>query len=198
MSDRIDLHIHTAYSSDGDHRPEEILQMARALNLRAVSISDHDAVEGSRLALQSGHDYGVEVIPSVELTTFFGGKEFHILGYFIDISNPGVLRQLGEIREFDEQRVRQMVGLLQDLGVAVTYDEVKVLSPQAVPKCSVIVKTAMTNGRNIGLPLFQDYVEGPRAKQPYHHFFLDHMRPGGDVYVEPLLRYSTKDAIEFV
>lgn len=196
MSDQVDLHIHSSYSSDGDHPPHEILQMARDLGLRAISITDHDAVEGSRLALLSSPEYGLEVVPAVEITTFLYGRELHILSYFVDITAAGIVRQMDRIRECDEERVRQLIFLLERMGIDVTYNEVKALSPNAAPKCSIIIKAAMTNGRNVGLPLLQDYVSGPRSDQPYHNFFLDHMRPGRPAYVEPLRPYSATDAID--
>lgn len=198
MKNQVDLHMHTSYSSDGDHSPYEILAMARDLRLRAISISDHDTVEGSQIAISCCRDYGLEVLPNVEFTTFLDGRELHILSYFLDIAAPSVLAQLTEIRKFDEMRIKELASVLQHLGVDVTYEEAKALSPYAAPKCSVLVKAAMTNGRNIGLPLFKEYVDGPKSDQPYHNFFLDYMRPGRPAYVEPLMRYSAIDAIVLI
>lgn len=196
MADLIDLHIHTSYSSDGDHSPHEILQIAQDIGLRAISITDHDSVEASRLVVDCCHAYGLEVLPAVEITTFFLGKELHILSYFVDTAASELVSQLAGIREFDKARSQQLVLLLNEMGVDVAYDEVKASSPHAAPKSSMIVKTAMTNGRNVGLPIFRDYVDGDKSDQPYHNFFLDHMRPGGVAYVEPSSHYSSTDAIE--
>ena len=194
----VDLHIHTSYSSDGDHSPDEVLAMARNIGLRAISIADNDVAEGVRLALLTAHDYNLEVLPNIEFTTFLHNKELHLLSYFIDIAAPGVISQLERIREFDTMKIQLVVARLQNIGIDVTYDEAKALSPRSVPKHSLVIKTAMTNGRNNGLRIFQDYIDGRRSDQPYHNFFLDHMRPGGDIYVEPLLRYSTIDAIALI
>ena len=86
MKNLIDLHMHTSYSSDGDHSAHEILAMARSLGLRAISISDHDTVEGAQIAISCCRDYGVEVLPNVEFTTFLDGRELHILSYFLDLA----------------------------------------------------------------------------------------------------------------
>jgi hypothetical protein len=198
LTGRVDLHIHTSYSSDGDHSPNEILQMAQALGLRAIAITDHDTVEGSELALAYAADFDVEVIPAVEITSFSAGRELHVLGYFIDNAAIGLLQQLAHIRECDDKRMREVTTRLQEIGIDVSYDEATMFSPNAVPKCSVVMKAAMTNGRNIGLPLLEPYLNGPRSDQPYHNFFLDYMRPGGPAYVEPLVRYSTQDAIQLI
>ena len=76
MNDRVDLHMHSSYSSDADHSVFELLQMARDLKLDAISIADHDAVKGSQIAAACCQDYGLEVLTGdVEITTFFQGRE---------------------------------------------------------------------------------------------------------------------------
>lgn len=198
MPDAVDLHIHTSYSSDGDHCPTDILEMAAGLQLRAISVADHDTVAGACVAVAESERYGIEVLPNVEITTFFDDIELHMLSYYIDMSDDRLLQQLDQLRESDELRVKATITRLNEIGVDVSYDEVKLLSPTAPPKLSLIVKAAMQNGRNAALPLFQDYISGQRATQPYHNFFLDHMRPGGAAHVAPLSRYATTDAITLI
>jgi len=172
--------------------------MARDLKLDAISIADHDAVKGSQIAAACCQDYGLEVLPNVEITTFFQGRELHILSYFIDLNATEVLKQLAEIRAFDEARIAGIVVRLNELGIDVTYEETKALCPHAAPKSSVLAKAVMTNGRNHRLALLQPYFEGCRSDQPFHNFSRDTMRPGGIAYVEPALRYSTIEAIKLV
>ena len=198
QSGGVDLHVHTSFSSDGDHNPADVVRMAKAAGLRAIAVADHDAFEGN-LAAQGVPDSGVEVIPCVELTTACSGLELHLLGYFASFAAPEVKSQLAEIRASDEARGRAVVVALRGLGVDCTYEEATALTPHAVPKCSVIVRAAMTNGRNEDLALFERYRKGDRQDQPYHNFFLDHMRPGGRAYVEPVRGHlSTVDAIALV
>jgi len=198
ISAGVDLHVHTYFSSDGDHSPSEVLDMARQAGLRAIAIADHDVLDGWRIADRESSCYGVEVVPCVELTTFLAGRELHLLAYFIASDAPEVLGKLAEIRSHDEARARAVTLSLQQRGVDISYGEAQALTPNAVPKCSVIMRAAMTNGRNDHLPLFGEYRTGARSDQPYHNFFLDHMRPGGDLYVEPAMTFSTISAIEFV
>lgn len=194
----VDLHIHTAYSSDGDYSPEHILSLAKSVGLRAIAIADHDTTEGAEIARELCDKYDLEIIPCVEITTFFDGKEMHVLGYLIDLQSETLQSQLTQIRYFDEMRIKEVVNSLQSLGVDVEYEEAKALSPTAVPKCSVVVNAAMSNGRNDKLPLFSPYREGPKAQQPYHNFFLDYLRPGQAAYTEPTFKYSTTDALRLV
>ena len=43
---RIDLHIHSRYSSDGVLDPEEIIEIARRRGLDGIAITDHNTVRG--------------------------------------------------------------------------------------------------------------------------------------------------------
>ncbi len=194
----VDLHIHTSYSSDGDYTPLEILSRARKLGLKAISICDHDAVDGSRMAVSCCREYGVEVLPSIELTTFLKGRELHILAYYVDTTAPSVLGKLFDIRRQAEDKIRRYASSLRNMGIDVTYEEAKALCPHAVPTCSILVKAAMLSGKNLDIAIFREYLTGSRSDQPYHNFFLDHMRPGGTAYVEPPAGFGTIDAIGLI
>ena len=71
MPSPVDLHIHSSKSSDGDFSPFHIVQLAKEKKMKAISISDHDTVAAYPEALRFGKDTGVEIIPSLELTTIF-------------------------------------------------------------------------------------------------------------------------------
>ena len=85
----VDLHVHTMYS-DGTYTPEEVIQKAAELNLKAVAITDHDCVDGISPAIDASKGTGVEVIPGIEISAVKDDVEIHVLGYFIDWqSAPG-------------------------------------------------------------------------------------------------------------
>jgi len=71
MSSPIDLHIHSSKSSDGDFSPFHIVQLAKEKKIKAISITDHDTVAAYPETLRYGKEAGVEIIPSIELTTLF-------------------------------------------------------------------------------------------------------------------------------
>src|SRR5262245_33461875 len=78
---RADLHIHSTFS-DGSFSPAEIVERARKAGLFAVAITDHDtlaAIEPARAVAGAS----IEVIPGVEITSEFQGRELHLLGYFV-------------------------------------------------------------------------------------------------------------------
>ncbi|HHV17578.1 MAG TPA: PHP domain-containing protein, partial [Thermoanaerobacterales bacterium] len=47
---KVDLHIHTIYS-DGLLTPEQVVKKAFELDLKAISITDHDTIDGISSAM---------------------------------------------------------------------------------------------------------------------------------------------------
>lgn len=67
-----DLHIHTIHSYDGTASVSAVLLRAKQAGLDVISITDHDEIRGSLKALELAPNYGVEVIPGIEITTAEG------------------------------------------------------------------------------------------------------------------------------
>lgn len=124
-----DLHMHSTYS-DGLHSPRELVRLAAAAGLKAISITDHDAVEGFEEAHEHGRELNVEVIPGVELSSTERGVDIHVLGYFVDPLHPELNEYLRVFREERIRRVHKIVQLLQSMGCPVSYDTVMRLSPR--------------------------------------------------------------------
>ena len=98
MSGRVDFHVHSNKSSDGDFSPAELVGFARDHGMRAISIADHDTVAAYPEAVELGRQAGVEVIPGIELTTLFGGREFHLLLPLVDWTSPALARDHRRVR----------------------------------------------------------------------------------------------------
>lgn len=79
----IDLHVHSTYS-DGTLTPSELVKKAFSINLAAMALTDHDTIDGIPEAVSCAADYDIELIPGIELSTFYDKKEIHIVGIYID------------------------------------------------------------------------------------------------------------------
>jgi hypothetical protein len=99
--------------------------MARDANLAGIAITDHDTVAGIAEALNAGREYGVQVIPGVEISTSAGGRDIHILGYGIDTADALLLERLVSQRQVRVRRNEQIVTRLNELGMALTLREVE-------------------------------------------------------------------------
>ena len=74
-----DLHLHTIYSYDGTASLSAVLSRAKQLGLDVIAITDHDEIAGALKAMEMAPNYGVEVIPGIEITT----SEGDLLALFI-------------------------------------------------------------------------------------------------------------------
>lgn len=45
---KVDFHIHSDFSMDGNMSPEEIIDLAKKLGLDAIAVTDHNSVEGGK------------------------------------------------------------------------------------------------------------------------------------------------------
>jgi predicted metal-dependent phosphoesterase TrpH len=80
---RLDPHIHTEYSIDGVNRPEDILSHIKRSNmLDAIVFTDHNKIFPRKKSEELTKEYGILVIPGIELGRLETGK--HILALNVD------------------------------------------------------------------------------------------------------------------
>lgn len=129
----IDLHLHSN-CSDGVLPPEKLVFSARQADLSTIALCDHDTVAGVKTAIQAGLEYGIEVIPGVELSVCFKGySDVHLLGYWIDTDAPELKQRLEEFAFRRVDRNREIIllvnRLLQQEGKeSLTVEEVEALA----------------------------------------------------------------------
>ena len=115
MEQWIDLHTHTLFS-DGSCTPEELVSYAKEKGLFAIALTDHDTTDGLDSAIENGKKQGVYVIPGIELSSDYTGKDIHILGYFIDYKNANLIKNLRLFQELRRKRNIKMIRLLREGG----------------------------------------------------------------------------------
>jgi predicted metal-dependent phosphoesterase TrpH len=121
----VDLHIHST-ASDGRLTPEEVVSKAATLGLKVISLTDHDSIEGIKPALETVKKYpGLTLIPGVEISTELSDGEAHILGYFIDYTDPDFEKELEKFRDSRTGRGRKMVDKLAALGIDISWPRVQ-------------------------------------------------------------------------
>lgn len=81
MTVTYDLHIHSCLSPCGDEdmTPGNIVGMAMLKGLDVIAITDHNSCKNCQVAMKAGDEYGVLVIPGMELTTM---EEVHVVCLF--------------------------------------------------------------------------------------------------------------------
>jgi len=124
----IDLHIHST-ASDGTLSPAEILKLAQKLKLKAIAITDHDTIDGSKEALQIGIPPSINFLTGVEISASsppsisYAGS-FHILGYSIKLDDPQLNTTLAVLQQARKYRNPKIVKHLNDMGFEFSLEDV--------------------------------------------------------------------------
>ncbi len=123
MKIEVDLHLHSTFS-DGRYSVEAVIDKAISKNLKIISFTDHDTIDGIELANQIAFDRGIQNIPGVEISSEIEGQEIHLLGYFIDTSNSDLIYYLQQFRIERLERAERILKKLKTLGINLSIEEV--------------------------------------------------------------------------
>ncbi|MCD6579669.1 PHP domain-containing protein [bacterium] len=122
---KIDLHLHTTYS-DGILTPQNLVKFAKLSGHSVIAVTDHDTVLGIPSAIKEGADIDITVIPGVEISSYLGEKEYHILGYFFDHEDEE-LKTL--FHKMNIKRKERIIGMLEKLksyyGINISFSEIE-------------------------------------------------------------------------
>lgn len=130
----IDLHVHSNHS-DGTLSPEALVSLARDTGVSAFALTDHDTVSGigkAKVAALSDPFSPVAVISGTEISAAYKNKDIHILGLFIDETNPALLQALDESVQARDARNETVAKRFRELGIPVTTDDLRSANPDTI------------------------------------------------------------------
>jgi predicted metal-dependent phosphoesterase TrpH len=127
----VDLHCHST-ASDGTLAPAAVVRLAQRSGLSALSLTDHDTIGGIEEAAAEAALLGLDFLPGIEISCEFARGTMHLLGYGIDPAST-VLRDLTRrLIEARDDRNPRIIRKLNELGVAITMQEVEAESGDGV------------------------------------------------------------------
>lgn len=166
----IDLHVHST-KSDGTLTPTELVEYAIKKNLVAFALTDHDTTEGidEALAVAANHNEAIkngskqglplEVIPGIEFSTEYMGKDIHILGLYIDYNSPAFKEKIQEFVDSRILRNQKMCASLASDGIDITYEKLIEENPCAVITRSHYAKYLLNHGYTTSMKeAFERYI----------------------------------------
>lgn len=124
---KLDLHVHTT-ASDGSWSPEAVVQGAYRGGLDVISVTDHDTAAGYGPARAAAEDLALHVIPGIEVSSTFQGRDVHILGYFFDPEAEAITGHAERAGRRRDERMREMLGRLADQGVEIGFEAVEAVA----------------------------------------------------------------------
>jgi 3',5'-nucleoside bisphosphate phosphatase len=195
----VDLHIHSSLSDDGDLPITEIFRLAQSHSLGTIAITDHDILSGIAEEQLIAPQFGVELIPSVEITTVFPDDQTqqHILCYFADPQSPILMKLCTRIRNDRTTLALERLHSLQKLGfVHDTEAETELLATSS-PTATTVVKAILGNQNNRNHPLLVDYFDGDKSNNKVMSFYHDFFAYGKPAFA-PFRSIPTKEAVSAV
>lgn len=198
----VDLHVHSN-KSDGSCTPSQLVEMAQEKGLSAFALTDHDTTAGLAEAIAAGNEKGIEVIPGIEFSTEYKGRDIHIVGLFINENAPVFQTQ---IHQFVDARILRNQKMCQNLardGIDISYEKLLEAFPGAVITRGHYSRYLLDHGYVKSLPEAFDRYLGdhtkyfvPREKiTPAQAVKLILDTKGIPVLAHPTLYYMGKDAL---
>lgn len=123
----IDLHTHTT-ASDGELTPKELIELAIKRNISALSITDHDTVDGLKEAVDYAKDKNIIFIPGIELKANSKTGQMHILGLDIDYDNVNLQEKLEALINKRNIRNKEFIKYFKSLGFNISLEELQKIS----------------------------------------------------------------------
>lgn len=119
---KADLHTHS-YMSDGTLSPREVVRAAHDAGVELLALTDHDSFAGCLEAADEGKKLGVTVISGIEIDTWNGEEEIHMLGLDFDMENAELCEALRRQMEKRAERTAAILKKLRALGYDVSQSE---------------------------------------------------------------------------
>ena len=178
--DRIDLHIHSVYS-DGTLTPTEIAERAKARGCAAISLTDHDTMDGVPECEAAAESVGLELVCGCEISTYYGPWQIHILAYLMDSQSRTLVEKFSELALKREERNREMLAALARIGINISADQIR----------SAAGRNIITRAHFARVLCAQGYAASIQDA------FDRYVSPGGAAFV-PHEAMTARDCIEFI
>ena len=195
---KIDLHMHSIHSDDGQYTVKEMFEIAKEHQLTHMAIADHNSVKAIKEAHELANDYDIEYIDAVELDCTYKGVNLHLLGYNFDYTLPifeaieqSILQQMLQMKE-------ELIQKIEALGIYIDKEKLEQLCPDGIVVAEDIAEVVIPDTRNHQHPLIQPFLEnGSRSDNPFVNFYWDLCSQGKPAYVA--MNYmSIEDAIQII
>jgi predicted metal-dependent phosphoesterase TrpH len=175
----VDLHTHSNVS-DGNLSPALLIREAVKQGLSAIALTDHDTIKGLEISRTEAEQAGIRFIPGIEISIQWDegnvppgiaglGREgeFHLLGLGIYGPSPAFLSAVAELSRRREERNREILGRMNEIGIKASMDEIK----------------AMSGGHSLGRLHFASLLVNRKIVENPEQAFSRYLKPGRPLYV---------------
>lgn len=191
---KIDLHMHSRFSLDGEKEVQELIDIAYQSNIKTIAISDHNT---SAALLENYDSKGVKVIPAIELDCSFQDKDFHILGYNIDPNNPVWNNIHICVTEMEKTAgIERLEYIREKMGIVIDQEKLDAICPSGVYEAEAVCEVALEIEANKNNPYLKEYYPGGKhGISPLVDFFWEYCAKGKEAY-SPIYFMKMEEAIK--
>jgi hypothetical protein len=194
--------------------PSELVDYAMEKGLSAFALTDHDTVDGLAEAIACAKTKSTgdnapaalvpEIVPGIELSTEYQGRDIHVVGLFIDYNNSDFQAYLQRFVESRDIRNRKMCTLLQKAGIDISYEALLEEFPNSVITRAHYAKYMLNHGYTHSIKeAFERYVGDhcpcfvPREKvTPAQAVDLIRETCGVPILAHPILYHMSDSRLE--
>jgi predicted metal-dependent phosphoesterase TrpH len=149
--------------------PAALVALAAARGLSVLSLTDHDTINGLDEAELAAKNCGLGFIRGIELEISMPEAvtgEFHLLGLNLGRDCPAFTQAVAALAKGREDRNRQILDRMEELGVSASYDEL----------------AALSGGHSIGRPHFASLLVKRRIVKNIEQAFKKYLGRGRPFY----------------
>lgn len=183
--DKIDLHMHSAYSGDADFPVLDVINLAEKNNLSVISITDHNSSKSVHDAINHCTERQLCFITGIEIDCAFHGRNYHLLGYGynkdsrdFDVIERNFIQLQTEATPIKIDKLKKLGFFMDETAL---YKDLQGEVPQEESMAELILHDDRNNDNSLLLPY---RAGGGRADMPLVNFFWDFFGIGKPCHVE--------------
>ena len=175
---KIDLHIHSHFSLDGEFSVNDILSLCEKSDMELVSITDHNSIKS--VSEIPKNNKGICVISGVELDCSYKGKNLHLLGYGFDPALADFAKIGDNIKKQEKEAAVEKIRLFQNAtGIPVDSSAIIAASKDGIVTGESIGEYVLSKENAKEYKMLTPYLPGGgKSDMPNVHFYWDFFAPG--------------------
>lgn len=153
---KIDLHIHTNASADGEKTPSWVVEECVKKGISVMAIADHESTKSLDEGLMKAKELGITMIPATEIFCHEDEKLFHVLGYGIEYKNNEISKLLEKIMVSRANSSKKQFEKIREYGLYIDEEYAYAQSTNDALLPAAYVSALFNNPKNKNHPLLKD------------------------------------------
>ncbi|WP_066889154.1 PHP domain-containing protein [Clostridium nigeriense] len=182
---KIDLHLHSYFSDDGELSPEIIINKAIENGLDIISITDHNSIKANNIALEYANNKNIKYISGIEIDCQYNGLNLHLLGYDFDFNKDCFIKlEENIIKQEKEAGLKRIKKIKEVTNLYLNDEDVLTKAPSGIITGELIAEVLLSDERNKDSKILSPYRDGGiKSDMPFVNFYWDYFSQGKPAYV---------------